>query len=52
MHYTQNRDYKWLSGNDIGIENWLMPVQKYTEHVVITWGYICLPVTDDSLKVK
>ena len=38
--------------HDVVKENWLMPVQKYTAHVVITRGSISLPGTDDTLKVK
>ena len=30
----------------------LIPVQKYTENVVIIRGFVGLPSTEDTLKVK
>ena len=41
-----------LAGHDVGMKNLLTPVQKYKEHVVITQCSICLPGTDDPLKMK
>ena len=43
---------KIVSRSQCRYGRWLKPVQKYTDYVVITWCFLGLPKTDDTLKVK